>query len=309
MDGFCREKSIKREYNVARTPQQNGVTERRNRILIKAARTMLADSKLPTTFWAKAVSTESSQYSRFAMYKNKPQNKTPYELFRSLGKFDGQNDEVFFVRLAAGTISNESGQVNKKNLMQVEDGLHNESDENDKSDDDSSPKEVNIAGQHVNTTSPAVNTGHFKLNTIDPSVNTTKDQKNEQNHTSEQGSTQCCYYEQKQPDTLNTKFIMLVSYHKLNPQALLKLHTDSLGGKQCMKNFCNSNSNRYLKGKPTLGLWYSRDSPFELVAYIDSDYAEATQDRKCTTGGCQFLGNMLISWHCKKQLVVPYLYN
>ncbi|GKB74839.1 hypothetical protein Tco_0936251 [Tanacetum coccineum] len=41
---------------------------------------------------------------------------------------------------------------------------------------------------------------------------------------------------------------------------------------------------RYLKGKPTLGLWYSRDSPFELVAYTDSDYAGATQDRKSTTG-------------------------
>ncbi|GJT07009.1 putative ribonuclease H-like domain-containing protein [Tanacetum coccineum] len=52
---------------------------------------------------------------------------------------------------------------------------------------------------------------------------------------------------------------------------------------------------RYLKGKPTLGLWYSRDSPFELVAYTDSDYAGATQDRKSTTGGCQFLGNKLIS--------------
>ncbi|GJV87840.1 retrovirus-related pol polyprotein from transposon TNT 1-94 [Tanacetum coccineum] len=48
---------------------------------------------------------------------------------------------------------------------------------------------------------------------------------------------------------------------------------------------------RYLKGKPTLGLWYSRDSPFELVAYTDSDYAGATLDRKSTTGGCQFLGN------------------
>ncbi|GJT78023.1 putative ribonuclease H-like domain-containing protein [Tanacetum coccineum] len=47
---------------------------------------------------------------------------------------------------------------------------------------------------------------------------------------------------------------------------------------------------RYLKGKPTLGLWYSRDSPFELVAYTDSDYAKATQDRKSTTGGCQILG-------------------
>ncbi|GJX08202.1 uncharacterized mitochondrial protein-like protein [Tanacetum coccineum] len=61
---------------------------------------------------------------------------------------------------------------------------------------------------------------------------------------------------------------------------------------------------RYLKGKPTLGLWYSRDSPFELVSYTDSDYAGATQDRKSTTEGCQFLGNMLISWQCKKQTVV-----
>ncbi|GJV53445.1 hypothetical protein Tco_1449186 [Tanacetum coccineum] len=61
---------------------------------------------------------------------------------------------------------------------------------------------------------------------------------------------------------------------------------------------------RYLKGKPTLGLWYSRDSPFELVAYTDSDYVGATQDRKSTAGGCQFLGNRLISWQCKKQIVV-----
>ncbi|GJU14942.1 putative ribonuclease H-like domain-containing protein [Tanacetum coccineum] len=43
---------------------------------------------------------------------------------------------------------------------------------------------------------------------------------------------------------------------------------------------------RYLKGKLTLGLWYSRDSSFELVAYTDSDYAGATQDRKSRTGGC-----------------------
>ncbi|GJX19522.1 putative ribonuclease H-like domain-containing protein [Tanacetum coccineum] len=61
---------------------------------------------------------------------------------------------------------------------------------------------------------------------------------------------------------------------------------------------------RYLKGKPTLGLWYSRDSPFELVTYTDSDYAGATQDRKFTTRGCLFLGNRLISWQCKKQTVV-----
>ncbi|GJV82908.1 putative ribonuclease H-like domain-containing protein [Tanacetum coccineum] len=46
---------------------------------------------------------------------------------------------------------------------------------------------------------------------------------------------------------------------------------------------------RYLKGQPKLGLWYPRDSPFDLVAYSDSDYAGASLDRKSTIGGCQFL--------------------
>ncbi|GKA11158.1 ribonuclease H-like domain-containing protein [Tanacetum coccineum] len=50
-------KGIKREYSIARTPQQNGVAERKNRTLIEAARTMLADSLLPIQFWAEAVNT------------------------------------------------------------------------------------------------------------------------------------------------------------------------------------------------------------------------------------------------------------
>ncbi|GKB41852.1 putative ribonuclease H-like domain-containing protein [Tanacetum coccineum] len=61
---------------------------------------------------------------------------------------------------------------------------------------------------------------------------------------------------------------------------------------------------RYLKGQPKLGLWYLKDSPFDLIAYTDSDYAGASLDRKSTTGGCQFLGSRLISWQCKKQTVV-----
>nr|GEV89818.1 hypothetical protein [Tanacetum cinerariifolium] len=61
---------------------------------------------------------------------------------------------------------------------------------------------------------------------------------------------------------------------------------------------------RYLKGHPKLGLWYPKESPFDLVAYSDSDYGGATQDRKSTTGGCQFLGRRLISWQCKKHIIV-----
>ncbi|GJY50561.1 hypothetical protein Tco_0441408 [Tanacetum coccineum] len=60
----------------------------------------------------------------------------------------------------------------------------------------------------------------------------------------------------------------------------------------------------YLKGQPKLGLWYHKDSSFDLEAYIDSDYVGASLDRKSTTGGCQFLGSRLISWQCKKQTVV-----
>nr|GEX87822.1 hypothetical protein [Tanacetum cinerariifolium] len=62
---------------------------------------------------------------------------------------------------------------------------------------------------------------------------------------------------------------------------------------------------RYLKGKPHLGLWYPKDSPFNLMAYSNSDYAGASLDRKSTIGGCQFLRCRLISWQCKKQTVVP----
>nr|GEV41624.1 hypothetical protein [Tanacetum cinerariifolium] len=61
---------------------------------------------------------------------------------------------------------------------------------------------------------------------------------------------------------------------------------------------------RYLKGQPKLGIWYPKNSPFDLEAYTDSDYAGASLDRKSTTGGCQFLGRRLILLQCKKQTVV-----
>ncbi|GKB68480.1 ribonuclease H-like domain-containing protein, partial [Tanacetum coccineum] len=111
-------KGIKREFSVAKTPQWNGVAKRKNRTLIEAARTMLVDSKLPTTFWAEAVNTACYVLNRVLVIK--PHNKTPYELIRGrpplidfmklfgchvtilntrdhLGKFDGKADEGYFV--------------------------------------------------------------------------------------------------------------------------------------------------------------------------------------------------------------------
>ncbi|GKC67695.1 hypothetical protein Tco_1100293, partial [Tanacetum coccineum] len=61
---------------------------------------------------------------------------------------------------------------------------------------------------------------------------------------------------------------------------------------------------KYLKGKPHLGIWYPRESPFNLEAFSDSDYGGSNLDRKSTTSRCQFLGQRLISWQCKKQTIV-----
>ncbi|GJR34407.1 putative ribonuclease H-like domain-containing protein [Tanacetum coccineum] len=80
MNHFCDMKGIVRQFSVARTPQQNGVAKRRNRTLIEAARTMLADSMLLTTFWVEAVSTACYVQNRVLVVK--PQNKTPYEFFK-----------------------------------------------------------------------------------------------------------------------------------------------------------------------------------------------------------------------------------
>ncbi|GJV86324.1 putative ribonuclease H-like domain-containing protein [Tanacetum coccineum] len=142
MDEFCTKKGIKREFSNARTPQQNGVAERRNRTLIEAARTMLADAKLPVTFWAEAVSTACYVQNRVLV--NKSQNKTPYELFNGrspaigflrpfgchvmilntldhLGKFDAKGDEGYFVGYS---LSSKAFRVFNKRTKKVEENLH-----------------------------------------------------------------------------------------------------------------------------------------------------------------------------------------
>jgi len=85
MNKFCEEKGIERQFSAPRTPKQNGVAERRNRILIEAARTMLADSNLPVSFWAEAVNTACYVQNRILVFKS--QSKTPYELFHKRKPF------------------------------------------------------------------------------------------------------------------------------------------------------------------------------------------------------------------------------
>nr|GEV95692.1 hypothetical protein [Tanacetum cinerariifolium] len=142
MYNFRGMKGIKREFSVARTPQQNGVAERKNKTLIEAARTMLADSLLPIPFWDETVNTACYVQNRVLV--TKPHNKTPYELLLGitpsigfmrpfgclvtilntpdlLGKFDGKVDEGFLIGYS---ISSKAFRVFNSRTIIVQETLH-----------------------------------------------------------------------------------------------------------------------------------------------------------------------------------------
>nr|GEW15716.1 putative ribonuclease H-like domain-containing protein [Tanacetum cinerariifolium] len=139
---LCGSKGRKREFSNARTPQQNGVAERKNRTLIEAVRTMLADSKLPTMFWTEAIRTACYVLNRVLV--TSPRNKTPYALLTGnipsvghfkpfkchvtilntsdhLGKFDGKADEGYIVGYSA---SNKAYRVYNVPNKRVEESMN-----------------------------------------------------------------------------------------------------------------------------------------------------------------------------------------
>nr|GEX86583.1 hypothetical protein [Tanacetum cinerariifolium] len=98
LNEFCTKKGIRREFSNARTPQQNEVAERRNKTLIEAAETMLADIKIHVTFWTEAVNTAFH-----------------------LGKFDAKGNEGYFVGYS---LSSKAFRVFNKRTKKVEENLH-----------------------------------------------------------------------------------------------------------------------------------------------------------------------------------------
>ncbi|GJR27040.1 putative ribonuclease H-like domain-containing protein [Tanacetum coccineum] len=490
MNKFCEMKGIRREFSVARTLQQNGVAERKNRTLIEAARTMLADSKLPTTFWAEAVNTACYVQNRVLVIK--PHKKTPCEFFlgrkpalsfmRPFGclvtilntldhlgtkenidvgqaemntvpspqyvllpflTYDSQSLKNSEDESSKDAVADDAGKKTNEELANEgeRNGQEKEGGASNKEDDQNvtvSPS-VSIAEQNFTNaddlpTDPLIpdleDTGIFSGAYDNEDVGAEADHNNlkttmnvspipttriHKDHPKDQiirdinSATQtrrmtkiskehamvekALYGLHKAPrawyETLSTYLLengfkrgiidktlfikkdkgdillvqkddgIFISQDKYvadilkkfdfvtiktastlieTNKALLKdeeagdvdvhLYRSMIGSwmyltasrPDIMFAVCAcarfqvtpkvSHLNvvkrifRYLKGQPKLGLWYPRDSPFDLEAFSDSDYAGASLDRKSTTGGCQFLGKRLISWQCKKQTVV-----
>ncbi|GJU69761.1 putative ribonuclease H-like domain-containing protein [Tanacetum coccineum] len=179
MNQFYERKGIKREFSIARTPQQNRVAERKNRTLIEAARIMLADSKLPTTFWAEVVNTTCYVQNRVLV--TKPHNKTSYELFLGrkpalgfmrpfgcpvtilntidhLGKFDGKADEGFFVAYSINSKAFKSSpdagfKLSRDNEKKVTEELGEEGSDSSKGDESNDQEKDDKNTNNVNAAS------------------------------------------------------------------------------------------------------------------------------------------------------------
>jgi len=156
---FCEKHGFKRNFSAPRTPQQNGVVERKNRSLEELARTMLNENSLPKYFWADAVNTACYVLNRVLI--RLILKKTPYEFFKgrrpvlshlkvfgckcfilnngkeSLGKFDAKADEGVFLGYAT---QSHAYRVYNKRLMTVEESMHVVFDETNPKLQDHVPK-------------------------------------------------------------------------------------------------------------------------------------------------------------------------
>nr|GEX97915.1 retrotransposon protein, putative, Ty1-copia subclass [Tanacetum cinerariifolium] len=432
LNQFCRMKGIKREFSVPRTPQQNGIAERKNRTLIKAARTMLADSLLPIPFWAEAFNTtcynndEDAAFDEKEHDAKKPESKVNVS---SSSKFQDSSENSSNEVNAAGTIVPTVGQNSSNNTNPFSAAgpsnttaspTHGKSSFKDASqipDDPNMPELEDITYfDNENDVGAEVDFNNLETSIIeepkrvhqalkDPSwieamqeelhqfkmqkvwvlvelphgkraigtkwvYRNKKDERGitirnkvrlvAQGHTQEEGIN---YEEVFAPVARIEAIILFLAYASFIGFMVYKMDVKSaflygiiegevyvcqpLGfedldhpdkvykvvkvkqkkngifisqdkyvskilrkfrltkrksastpidtEKPLLKDPDVKRIFRYLKGKPHLGLWYPKDSSFDLVAYSDSDYAGTSLDRKSITGGCQFLGCRLIS--------------
>nr|GEZ40717.1 ribonuclease H-like domain-containing protein [Tanacetum cinerariifolium] len=333
MNDFCSRKGIKREFSNARTPQQNGVAERRNRTLIEAARTMLADAKLLVTFWAEAVNTAC--YIQNKVLVNKSQNKTPYELFN--GMVAGINSTNLSVETSIPTVSSpvptacfEDSQepttttkiISKRVTSQDETPsldtiltLANRFDDIlgvTTSTVDSHGEEADEEGiDYDEVFAPVVRIEAIRLFLAYASFMGFTVYQMDVKSDFLYGTIDEEVYVMQPPRFQDPEFPARVNKVKKSnvwitsgSSSLLCREFEALIHEKFQMSAMVKRIFRYLKGHPKLGLWYPKESPFDLVAYSDSNYGGATQDRKPTTKGCQFLGRRLIFWQCKKKKIM-----
>ncbi|GKA21273.1 retrovirus-related pol polyprotein from transposon TNT 1-94 [Tanacetum coccineum] len=269
---YCDAQGITHNFSAPRTPQSNGVVERKNRTLQEMSRTMLNEQTIPQKFWCNAVDTSTYILNRILI---RPiLGKTSYEIFRGrkpsleyfkvfgskcfilntkdyLTKFDPKSYEGVFLGYSQNS---KAYVVLNKHSMKVEESLNVTFDEippptklSPLVDDDVGEEEA------IKKNTKVVNNNNEEDESIE--VDETVNIKESKNHPLDQTT---------------------------HLEAVKRIF-------------------RYIRGTSHLGLWYPKGTRIETIVYANSDHAGDYVDHKSTSGICTLMGCCLTSWFAKKQ--------
>nr|GEU99499.1 hypothetical protein [Tanacetum cinerariifolium] len=326
---FSRMKRIKREFSVAKTPQQNRVAERKNRTLIEATRNMLVDSLLPIPFWVEAVNTACYVQNRNTDDGDAFDVKENENDVHVYANGSGKSDKIFICRSFLNP--------DDPDMPELEDIVYSDDEEDVGAEVDVSNLETYISISPIPTT--RVHKNHLVTQIIGdltsaPQIKSMTRIVKQQGELHQINDEDFNTYLPKGKRAIGSKWVFknkkdergivirnkarlvahghtqeeVIDYDEVfAPVARIEVILLFLAYASFMcfmvyqmdvkSAFLYENSK---KEKPLL-----KDPDGEDVdVHIYSDYARASLDRKSTTGGCQFLGCRLISWQCKKQTII-----
>nr|GEY30081.1 copia protein [Tanacetum cinerariifolium] len=378
---------ISHQMSSVRTPQQNGVVERRNRTLVEAARTMLIFSCAPLFLWAEAIATAKPDISFLHVFGALCYPKNDRE---DIGKLGAKGDIGFFIGYSADSCAYRVYNCRTKKIMETMNVSFDELSAMAFEQRSSKPGLQSMTSGHISSgldltyASSTITTQQpseaeldllFKAmyddyigGQLSATARTVSPAQEPQVHQSSTASTtiaDTAPVPTKSPSHATNIPISSQNVDELNPNALVD-------GNTFVNPFANSSTNaaasssqtnikdkldldqngtpvdatkyrsmigalmyltssrpdivhatclcaryqakstekhlkevkrifRYLWGIVNTGLWYSKDSGFELTGFSDADYAGCKDTFKSTSGGAQFLGEKLVSWSSKKQ--------